>query len=379
LLIVHSRAPGRVNLIGEHTDYNLGWVLPVATGMGISLKAASRKDDQVKVYAGDLAEKGSFSLATLTPENRQGGWLDYPAGVFWALREAGYPLSGAELSFGGDIPVGSGLSSSAALETATAAALDRLFKLNLSGRELALLCQKAENYYVGVQCGIMDQFASMLSRQGHALLLDCRSLEYDYVPLSLEGQILAIIDSRVKRSLAASEYNRRREECREALDLINKKSGSNYASLRELTPDVLERARIFLPEKLYRRSLFVVEENRRVLEAVEAFCKNDLALAGRLFNQSHAGLRDYFEVSCRELDLLASIARDSAGVWGARMTGAGFGGCLVALVEKEHLPGLQARIAAETKGLLEKEPHIYTTIPAAGCIAGKHGDGGSAS
>jgi len=359
-------APGRVNLIGEHTDYNEGFVLPFVTEMGITMEASLRSDGLIKARALDLGEEVSFPLAELIPAGGGKNWWDYPAGVCWALMEEGCRLKGADIAFGGDIPVGSGLSSSAALEVATAAAMNYLNGLNLDPKKLALLCQKAENSYVGVQSGIMDQFASMLSRPGRALFIDCRSLEYAHIPLNLSGQELAVIDSRIKRSLAASEYNRRRAECAEALALIGGQLGENRASLRDISIEEIEAARPNLPEALYRRSRFVVEENRRVLEAVEAFRAGDLTLAGQLMNASHAGLRDLYQVSCPELDLLAETAWASPGVWGARMTGAGFGGCVIALVEKEHLPELKRRVLEKTGGELAAEPRFYTTRPAGG-------------
>jgi len=366
-LRVQADAPGRINLIGEHTDYNRGWVLPIGIAMGISLTAALRRDNLVKVYARDLKKEAVFSLSELSPGNGH-NWWDYLAGVCWALLDEGFELSGADISFGGDIPIGAGLSSSAALEVAAAAALVRLNSLDIDKKKLALLCQKAENRYVGVQCGVMDQYASMLCKRNHALLIDCRSLDYEHVPLKLSQQALAIIDSRVNRSLAGSDYNRRREECREALALINEHSGVKRQSLREVTLQDVEQARFFLPEELYLRSLFVVEENQRVPAMVRALQAGDLAGAGRLMNESHTGLRDLYKVSCRELDLLAELSRGTPGVWGARLTGAGFGGCIIALVQKENLPDLQRRIMEETSGLLEKEPCFYTTSAAGGCV-----------
>ncbi len=358
-------APGRVNLIGEHTDYNDGFVLPLATEMGIIMEAALRGDSLIRARALDMGEETSLSLADLAPGGGR-NWWDYPAGVCWAFLEEGCRIRGADITFGGDIPIGSGLSSSAALEVATAAALNYLNNLQLDPVKLALLCQKAENKYVGVQSGIMDQFASVLSRSGKGLFIDCRSLEYEHVFLDLPGQELALIDSRVKRSLAGSEYNRRREECMEALALLNKYLGETRLSLRDITGEEVEAARPGMPAILYRRARFVVEENRRVLEAVKAFQKGDLRKAGQLMNASHEGLRDLYQVSCPELDLLAETAWAAPGVWGARMTGAGFGGCVIALVEKESLPALKKRILEKTAGVLAKQPHFYHTRPAGG-------------
>lgn len=359
-------APGRVNLIGEHTDYNEGFVLPLATEMGITMEAVLRSDDLIRIKAVDLGEAVSLSLRELMPADGK-QWWNYPAGVFWAFLEERYRVKGADLVFSGDVPIGSGLSSSAALEVATATAISHLNGLELEPLKLALLSQKAENRYVGVQCGIMDQFASALAISGHAIFIDCRSLDYEQVPLNLSSQVLAIIDSRVKRNLSGTEYNRRREECEEALALINREMGHKKLSLRDVSGTEIENARAFLPDVLYRRSRFVVEENQRVIEAVKAFRESDLIRAGQLMNDSHAGLRDLYEVSCKELDLLAETAWSTAGVLGARMTGAGFGGCLIALVEKEELPNLKRRILEKAADQLEQTPLFYITEPAAGC------------
>ncbi len=358
-------APGRVNLIGEHTDYNEGFVLPLATEMGIIMEASLRRDNLIKIRSLDMGEETTFSLTELVPGSGK-KWWDYPAGVCWALLQEGCHLKGADISFKGDVPIGSGLSSSAALEVATATAMNYLNELSLDPVKLALLCQKAENSYVGIQSGIMDQFASMLSRPGRALFIDCRSLEYMHIPLNLAGQELLIIDSRIKRSLAASEYNRRRAECAEALALIGEQLGETRASLRDISIDEIEAVRTRLPETLYRRSLFVVEENRRVLEAVDAFQTGNLAKAGQLMNASHAGLRDCYQVSCAELDVLSETAWESPGVWGARMTGAGFGGCVIALVKKGDLPELKHRVIEKTADVFADPPRFYTTRPSGG-------------
>lgn len=362
---VWAKAPGRVNIIGEHTDYNQGYVLPMAINMGISLTAKRRSDSLVKVYARNFKEEATFNLSTLVPGKGQ-NWWDYPAGVCWILQEEGYKLAGADISFEGDIPIGAGLSSSAALEVASMAAFCALNRIDLDLKEQALLAQRAENEYVGVRCGIMDQFASALSKQAHALFIDCRSLEYEHVPLSLGAYHFVIIDSGIKRSLAGSAYNRRREECEQALNLINRKTNSSRQSLREVDPDELEEARSYLPRKLFNRAFFVISENERVLRAVRSFKQGDLLTAGILMNASHEGLRSLFEVSCRELDLIAIAAQKARGVLGARMTGAGFGGCAVALVRKDCTEALTELILKETAKLPGLKPAFYPTGPAGG-------------
>ncbi len=358
-------APGRVNIIGEHTDYNQGYVLPMAVNMGISLTAQRRSDKVVNIYARDLDENASFSLNKLVPR-KQHHWHDYLAGVCWVLQEEGYRLTGADISFGGDIPVGAGLSSSAALEVAAAAAFSCLGGLSISEKKLALIAQRAENEYVGVHCGIMDQLASALSQKGCALFIDCRSLEYEHIPLDPGEHVFMIIDSKVKRTLAGSAYNRRREECAEALILINRAAGMQKKSLREVNLEDIEKARSYMLPELYNRSYFVVRENQRVLDAVKAFRSGDLHAAGSLMTQSHEGLRRYFEVSCNELDLIVDAAQAFRGVLGARMTGAGFGGCVVALVRRERVNKLQERILEKARGSSIKEPHFYITGPAEG-------------
>ncbi|NLZ28832.1 MAG: galactokinase [Firmicutes bacterium] len=362
---IMARAPGRVNLIGEHTDYNLGFVLPMAVNMGIAVVATGRRDRMVHACALDKDEEYTFSLAELRPR-QEIRWWSYIEGVCWALMEKGHEIYGADLSFGGNIPIGAGLSSSAAVEVAVASVFTRLNGIEIDRRELALLCQKAENEYVGVMCGIMDQFASTLSASGHALFIDCRSRDFETVPVDQNKYTFMIIDSRVRRSLAHSEYNRRREECEEALSMIAGITATPRESLRDVTMDELLAARSMMPDTLFRRSLYILEENRRVLDAVRALVDRDMLSFGKLMNSSHRGLRDLFEVSCRELDAIVDAAQSYDGVMGARMTGAGFGGCVVALVEKDRVTGLQQQILDRTKKVLPGEPLFYITPAADG-------------
>ncbi len=364
-MIVTVRAPGRVNLIGEHTDYNDGFVLPVAVEKGIELKAISREDTLVNAAANDLGEKDSFDLHNLAP-GRGKNWTQYLAGVCWALQEDGFSLKGADITFQGSIPMGAGLSSSAALEVAATAAMAALNGLDLEAKHIAVLSRKAENDYVGVRCGIMDQFASALSREDRALFIDCRSLEYRHVPLNPGDYVICIVDSRVERRLASSEYNRRREECEEALALIANLSGLPKKALRDVAIDELEMIKDKMPVNLYSRSRFVVEENLRVLEAVNALEVSDLKQFGQLMNSSHEGLRNLYMVSCRELDMIVDVSREIEGVLGARMTGAGFGGCAVALVHKDAVEDYRHRLLEGVKHTLAEEPRIYQTKAAGG-------------
>ncbi|MDP2674859.1 MAG: galactokinase [Dehalococcoidia bacterium] len=323
-----AEAPGRVNLIGEHTDYNEGHVLPLAIDRTVAVAGARREGD-VRACALDCGEEDRFPPDVVAPAPG-GGWRNYVRGVVWALGEAGHRLPGLDLAFTGDVPAGAGLSSSAALEVALAAAFAAVAELSLGRRELALLAQRAENGFVGVQCGIMDQLAAVFGQEGHALLIDCRSLQIEPLPLALErsGAAIVIVDSAVRRSLGDSAYNERRRECAEAAAALG------VTALRDVTAEALEARRADLPETLYRRARHVVTEEARVVAAAGALRGGDLEALGRLLYQSHESLRDDFEVSCPETDLLVELAAGVEGVLGARLTGAGFGGCTVNLVRR---------------------------------------------
>ncbi len=324
-------APGRVNLIGEHTDYNEGHVLPLAIDRTVAVAAAPQADD-VHAFSLDYGEDDSFSLAQIRPLP-EGGWRNYVRGVAWALREAGHGLRGLQLAFSGDIPIGAGLSSSAALEVAVAAAFAAAAEIPLDPRDLALLAQRSENDFVGVQCGIMDQLVAVFGQSHHALLIDCRSLDVEPVPLSLDDQGVAvvIVDSAVRRSLGDSPYNQRRRECAQAAAALG------VPALRDVAPDDLEARGPKLPAELYRRARHVVTEEARVTAAVAALRRGDLVTLGRLLYGSHESLRHDFQVSCPELDLLVELAAPVEGVLGARLTGAGFGGCTLNLVRRGAL------------------------------------------
>jgi galactokinase len=333
-----AEAPGRVNLIGEHTDYNEGHVLPLAIDRTLAVAAAMRRGD-VHACALDCGEEDRFPPDGVAPAPG-GGWRNYVRGVVWALGEAGHRLRGLDLAFTGDVPAGAGLSSSAALEVALAAAFAAASDLSLDRRELALLAQRAENGFVGVQCGIMDQLTAVFGQEDHALLIDCRSLQIEPLPLMLEGSgaAIVIVDSAVRRSLADSAYNERRRECAEAAAALG------ATALRDVTPDGLESRRRDLPEAIYRRARHVVREETRVAAAAGALRRGDLEALGRLLYESHESLRDDFDVSCTETDLLVDLAASVEGVLGARLTGAGFGGCTVNLVREEALEAFQRQV-----------------------------------
>jgi len=344
-------APGRVNLIGEHTDYNDGYVLPAAIDRHVVIAAAPRTDRQVRLYALDFRGASEFSVDDVRFDQDQ-RWSNYPRGVAWALQQAGYKLIGCELCITGDVPIGAGLSSSAAIEVATAYAFQVMGELALDGVKRALLCQKAENEFVGMRCGIMDQYIISLGKRGHALLIDCRSLEYRLVPVPA-GCSLIICDTKKRRGLVDSEYNTRRRECEAGAKALG------LRALRDITPqDFLARQEI-LDEVTRKRCRHVVTENQRVLDAVQALEAGDLAQFGRLMNASHLSLRDDYEVSCPELDAMVEAAWAQAGVLGARMTGAGFGGCTVSLVLNEAVESFQRDVAQRYTQATGLVPEIY--------------------
>jgi galactokinase len=345
------RSPGRVNLIGEHTDYNEGFVLPVAIDRAILIAAAPRHDREVHLYALNFDEGTEFSLNRIERDEGR-PWSNYQRGVTLVLEERGLPLVGMDACIWGDVPIGSGLSSSAAVEVATAFAFQILSGFELGRVEMALLCQRAENEFVGVQCGIMDQFIACLGRRDHALLIDCRSLDYKHVPLPPEAAIV-VCDTMVRRGLVDSEYNARRRECAAGARLLGVKA------LRDVPVEEFERRRGELPEVVRRRCRHVIYENRRTLDSVEALRRGNLAEFGRLMNESHRSLRDDYEVSCRELDVMVEAAQRVEGVYGSRMTGAGFGGCTVSLVEAEAVEGFRDQVAQDYEAATGIEPSIY--------------------
>ena len=320
------RAPGRVNLIGEHTDYNDGFVMPAAIEFAAYVEVNQRADRRLVVRSENYAETREFDLDD--PEPRpQGHWSDYVRGVAVTLERAGRHITGADLRVRSDVPMGAGLSSSAAIEVATALALLR--DVQIDKTTLATLCQRAENEFVGVRCGIMDPFIACHARAGHALMLDCRTLEYRLSPLP-RGVKLVIANTMVRHSLAGGEYNRRRAECEEGAAFFGR-------SLRDVTLGDLERERGELAEIVYKRCRHVITENARVLAASVALEQGNLPAFGELMYQSHRSLRDDFEVSCAELDALVDIAGRAPGVYGSRMTGGGFGGCTISLVQEQHV------------------------------------------
>jgi galactokinase len=352
------RAPGRVNLIGEHTDYNDGFVLPMAIDRAVWVAAAPRSDREVQVVALDLDEADRFELSGIQP-NPEAHWTNYIRGVLALLERAGHELGGMDLVYAGNVPIGAGLSSSAAVEVAIATTACSLFDLDLPELELAKLCQKAEHEFAGTQCGLMDQLISVLGRKDHALLIDCRYPAWQPVPLSPD--VAAVVcDTGKRRGLADSAYNERRQQCEEAARQMG------VAALRDVDVEAFEAQAKGLSPLLRKRSRHVVYENDRTLRAAEALRQGDLGNFGQLMNASHASLRDLYEVSCDELDLMAALAQSQPGCWGARMTGAGFGGCVVALVDQDVVDAFSQTVASLYARQALRTPVVYVCYPSAG-------------
>jgi galactokinase len=361
------RAPGRVNLIGEHTDYNDGFVLPAAIDRSIAFAGRKRADRVVRVHSLDFGAFAEFHLDDIQKDGKN-PWSNYIRGVSRYLEEDGHRLLGADMAFGGDVPREAGLSSSAAVEVGTAAFWNNLLRLELDPVYLVKLSRKAENQFVGVPCGIMDQFISALGRENHALFLDCRDLSFRHVPLRDDVKIV-VCNSSVKRALAQSEYEVRLNQCRQAVAQIAS-TGLAVKSLRGVAPADLEAARSVLSEILFRRARHVVTENHRVLEAVKVLESANLERFGELMNASHESLRDDYEVSSRELDVLVELAWKQPGVLGARMTGAGFGGCTVNLVRQEAAEAFAEAVRRGYQNALGLKAEIYICKASQGALGG---------
>ncbi|WP_420146676.1 galactokinase [Spirosoma sp.] len=348
-------SPGRVNLIGEHTDYNEGFVLPAAIDKAIYLEVGRRSDDNIHFVAHDLSRTHQGSLSDLMPTHT---WADYLLGVIAQFRLAGHKIGGINCVFSGTIPMGAGLSSSAALENGVGFALNELFGLGLDRITLLKLSQRAENEFVGAKVGIMDMFASMMGKADHVIKLDCRSLEYTYAPLRMEGISVVLCDSRVKHSLVTSEYNTRRAECEAGVRFLQTYY-PEIKSLRDVTMAMLDQHLRDTEPLIYRRCAYVVQENQRLLDGVAALEENDIATFGQLMYGSHEGLSKWYEVSCPELDILVDIARQQPGVYGARMMGGGFGGCTINLVREESLEAFTDQIMKQYKARTGKDTYIH--------------------
>jgi len=350
------RAPGRVNLIGEHTDYNDGFVMPVAINFSTWITLSPVAERHIEFYSDKFNEKVILELDN-PPASPRGHWSDYPIGVAVTLLRHGYDLQGARLLITSEVPLGSGLSSSAALEVVTALSLAKHSNLNIQPVELAKLCREAENEFVGARVGIMDQFASVCGGADRALLIDCRSLEFKLLPLSNKAQ-LVICNTMVKHELASSAYNERRSQCEEGVKWFSSII-PGVTALRDLNTDQLEEHGKGLQPIIYRRCRHVVSENERVILAAEALNHDDLSEFGELMYKSHESLRDDYEVSCRELDLMVELASGVKGVYGARMTGGGFGGCTVNLVERDQVGQFRIAVVEGYEKALGIIPEVY--------------------
>lgn len=353
-------APGRVNLIGEHTDYNGGNVFPCALTFGTYAVAKKRTDNKVRMYSKNFDGLGviEFEVDELTYK-KEHDWVNYPKGVLWAFRENGYKIeNGLDVLFYGNIPNGAGLSSSASIELATAVILKDLFAFDLDMIEMVKLSKQAENSFIGVNCGIMDQFAIGMGKEGCAILLDTNTLKYDYAKLDIEGSSIVIANTNKRRGLADSKYNERRSQCEEALKDLQVEL--DIKSLGELKENEFEKYKHLIKDEVnVRRAKHAVYENRRTLRAVEALNNKDIELFGKLMNDSHISLRDDYEVTGIELDTLVELAWEQDGVTGSRMTGAGFGGCTVSIVNNEAVEGFIKNVGSSYKDKIGYEATFY--------------------
>jgi galactokinase len=357
------RSPGRINLIGEHTDYNLGFVLPAAIDKAIYIAISKREDDKILLYAADLDQSYTGSVTALHKSGQQ--WPDFILGVVQQLLKAGHPLNGFSAVVMGDVPLGAGLSSSAAVECATVFALNELFGLQLPRLTMVQTAQKAENEFVGLQCGIMDPFASMFGKEGHVIRLDCRSLDFAYMPFATDAYRIVLFDTGVKHSLASSEYNLRREECETGVRIIQK-TYPQVNSLRDAAPYMVNECLQGGDQNVYHRCRFVVAEINRLQEACDDLVNNDLVAFGQKMFATHEGLSQLYEVSCPEADTLVDLVRHRPEVLGARMMGGGFGGCTINIVQKDAIDVLVKEVQEQYAAKFDRTPGYYVVTIANG-------------
>lgn len=355
-------APGRVNLIGEHTDYNLGFVLPGAIDKAIYVAIRPNGEKFVNAYSIDYDEQLKFDIEGSNPEPQ---WARYIFGVVQEMKKRDAEIGGFDCAFGGDVPLGAGLSSSAALESAFSFALNELFDSGFDLPTLAKIGQMTEHNYVGVKCGIMDQFASLHGQKDSVIKLDCRSLEYEVIPFNPKGYTVVLVDSMVKHSLASSEYNVRRQQCEDGVAAIAKHE-EGIESLRDVSMEMLNKYRDQMEPISYKRCAYVINENQRLLDGTVALAKDDLEAFGEKMYGSHEGLSNEYEVSCEELDFIVGVSKEHEGVVGARMMGGGFGGCVIHLIKEEahdeYIKDVKAKFEAE----FGEEPRIIDVVISAG-------------
>lgn len=356
------RSPGRVNLIGEHTDYNLGYVLPAAIDRAVVFAVAPRNDRRCLLIAVDMDQQTDVDPRDLHPDPL--GWPNYLIGVLDQIRKMGRQIGGVTCVFGGDVPIGAGLSSSAAIEAGFAYALNEIFDLGLDKMTLVKLAQRAENEFVGVQCGIMDQFINVFGEKDTVLQIDCRSLDFRRVPMPSDVAIV-LFNTQVSHSLASSEYNVRRKECAEGVQIVARRH-PDVSSLRDISLPMLEESRNGMESTVYRRCSYVIAENERLLRGCDRLAANDLLSFGALMFETHEGLSREYGVSCPELDALVRFAHGHAGVYGARMMGGGFGGCTINLVRSEAVESVVRAVQEEYQRTFGRVPPAYVMKVAAG-------------
>ena len=352
------RSPGRINLIGEHTDYNEGFVLPAAIDKAAYLAFTPREDDVINLYSVDLNDRYSTNIHDFVPTKKS--WPNYLLGVADQFRQKGLLNKGFDAALTADVPIGAGLSSSAAVENAIGMALDAMLKTNIDKLSLVKMSQEAEHTYPGVMCGIMDMFASMFGKKSNVIKLDCRSLEYEYEPFEMDGFKIVLIDTRVKHSLNETGYNNRREQCEEGVAMIQKHH-AGVTTLRDVTAEMLTQYVLPFNELIYKRCSYVLEENERLLIACQHLEKGDMQAFGKKMYESHDGLSKKYEVSCKELDFLVAQVRNNADVLGARMMGGGFGGCTINLVKEEAVDRLIDEVTTAYQAAIHLDAKAYVT------------------
>ncbi len=361
---IMAKSPGRINLIGEHTDYNLGFVLPAAIDKAAYVAVARREDQLIRLFAKDLGEEYQVDINLLP--TIPGHWSDYVLGIVDQLLKHGKQLNGFDLVLTCDVPTGAGMSSSAAVECATAFALNALFDLQLERLDLVRMAQKAENEFVGVMCGIMDMFASVMGKDAQVIQLDCRDLSYQYFPLNLGDYKIVLFDTGVKHSLAGGEYNLRRQQCEQGVAML-KERFPEVNSLRDANLPMLdEQFRSAVSSTVYNRCLYVIEENIRLETGCRLLLQNDIQGFGKQMHGSHKGLSELYEVSCKELDFLVSLAKEEESIAGARMMGGGFGGCTINLIESSAIESIHERFSKQYQSAMGRELAMYVMVPSEG-------------